>query len=380
MERFFGGRKITLYASGTAALAKAISNCVARSPASAPEVIIPAYGCPDLVAACLHASVFPRLVDVMPSHWSYDPEALESRLSRNTVAIVAVNLLGLGDGSAQLSPLCQAKGISLIQDSAQHLPRQATDWPADYVVLSFGRGKPLNLLYGGALIENPAASGGHTTDPDPPDRTLRHRLLASRAAALTFNMLTRPLAYRLFSTLPGTGLGQVTYKPLGQAAPLPESAWDRIGVAFELYRRRQSYRREFWTSSIDEWSHMGIEVLDCPGSALQAEPLRLALLAPDGPARNALVNMLNQNGLGASRFYGTDLSGVTRIPQVVKSQGPFPGAKTLADRLFTLPTHDLLSAAALEASREVVLEWHRTVIATPVSPVRQPDKPSSNLE
>lgn len=377
MERFFGGRKITLYASGTAALAKAISNCVARSSASAPEVIIPAYGCPDLVAACLHESAFPRLVDVMPSHWSYDPEALESSLSRNTVAIVAVNLLGLGDGSAQLAPLCQAKKISLIQDSAQHLPRQVTDWPADYVVLSFGRGKPLNLLYGGALIESP---GGHTADPDAPDRTLRHRLLASRAAALSFNILTRPPAYRLFSMLPGTGLGQVTYKPLAHAARLPESAWGRVGIAFDLYRERQSYWREFWTLSIDEWSHMGIEVLDCPGSALQSEPLRLALLAPDGPARDALVSLLNQNGLGASRFYGTDLTGVTGIPEVVKSQGSFPGAKALANRLFTLPTHNLLSPAALEASRKVVLDWHRTVIATSSAPKRKSDKAGINLQ
>jgi len=384
MERFFGNRRITLYPSGTAALARAITNCAARSTTSAPEVIIPAYGCPDLVAACLHASVYPRLVDVLPSHWSYDPEALKSNLSRDTVAVVAVNLLGIGDGAAELASLCKSRGILLIQDSAQHLPRQVTEWPGDYVILSFGRGKPLNLLHGGAMIENSATPGRHSADPNPARYTLRDRLLASEAAALGFNFLTRPHAYRLLSMVPGTGLGDVTYKPLGNAAPLPECEWDRVGIAFELYRQKQSYRRDVWASSLDEWSAMGIRALNCPGSPPPTEPLRLALMAPCETARDTLVNTLTENGLGASRFYGTDLTSVAAIPEVVKSQGPFPNAKTLASRLFTLPTHDLLSATELDAIRREVLAWYRSagagraVTASVASPER-PDKSGTNL-
>jgi len=383
MERFFGDRTITLYPSGTAALAKAIADCAARSSASAPEVIIPAYGCPDLVAACLHAGVYPRVVDVMPSHWSYDPAALASGLSPDTVAIVAVNLLGLGDGADELAPLCKSRAIYLIQDSAQYLPRQVSNWPGDYVILSFGRGKPLNLLHGGAMIENPAARSARSTELPTAHYTFKDRLLASRAAAMSFNILTRPHVYRLFSMLPGTGLGKVTYKPLGNAAPLPESAWDRVGIGFELYRQKRSYRRDIWESSLGEWSMMGVEALSCPGSALQTEPLRLALLAPDEAAREVLVNTLNQNGLGASRFYDTDLTGVAAIPEVITSQGPFPQAKTLAGRLFTLPTHELVTPAALEATCEAVRAWHRTAAAPHVTSAalpRQAAKPGTNLE
>jgi hypothetical protein len=352
MERFFADRRITLYASGTAALSRAMAECAAKNSASAPEVILPAYGCPDLVAACVRASVTPRLVDVAPSGWSYDARGLEASVSSNTVAIVAVNLLGLGDSAADLRRFCQTKRISLIQDSAQYLPRAFIEWPGDYVILSFGRGKPMNLLYGGALI---APSGSSETRPsESAHYSARDRLLASRTAAIAFNFLTHPHAYWLVSAFPGTGLGEVVYKPLDNDAPLPEAAWGRVGTAFGLYGARQSYGRDIWVPAIEEWSTLGIEELSCPGSPPQSEPLRLALLAPNRVARDILVDSLDRYHLGASRFYDADLTGIAGIPEFVRLQGPFPHASVLADRLFTLPTHDLVTADNVQCARDVV--------------------------
>ena len=363
MDRFFGDRKITLFASGTAALAKAMVDCASRSSVKTPEIIIPAYGCPDLIAACVHASVYPRLVDVAQSVWSYDLEALRSGLSANTVAIVAINLLGLGDSSTELIRLCKERHIPLIQDSAQYLPRESIDWPGEYVVLSFGRGKPLNLLQGGALI-SPLGDKGWLSVP-PVHNTPRGHLLSSRAAAVAFNALTRPTIYRIFSALPGTGLGQVIYKPLTSRALLPEKAWQQVAPAFALYRQKPSYRRDIWAPALEEWSDLGIVALECPGSPLSTEPLRLALLAPDRAAREMLVNDLNRSGLGASHFYGSDLTGVAGIPETVKHQGPFPNSSALADRLFTLPTHDLVNADAVKTAREVVLAWRHPKYGIP---------------
>lgn len=357
MERFFGDRKVTLYSSGTAALAQAMANCASRISAKTPEIIIPAYGCPDLVAACVQASAYPRLVDIAQSGWSYDLEALKLSLKANTAAIVAVNLLGLGDSAAELMQICKDRRIPLIQDSAQHLPRETTDWPGEYVVLSFGRGKPLNLLHGGALIsplaDRNAVSGMRA------HYSARARLLGSRAAAVAFNTLTLPRIYRIFSALPGTGLGKVTYKPLIKAALLPDLAWRRVGAAFDHYRQSPSYRRDTWERALEKWSDLGIVALDCPGAPLQAEPLRLALLAPDRAARETLVGNLNRAGLGASSFYGTDLTRVTGIPEMVRCQGPFSNASALADRLFTLPSHGLVTTDHVRAASEVALAWYR---------------------
>jgi hypothetical protein len=357
MERFFADRRMTLYASGTAALSRAMADCAAKTFASAPEVILPAYGCPDLVAACVHASVFPRLVDVAPSGWSYDAHGLETSVSSNTVAVVAVNLFGLGDGAAELHRFCQSKRISLIQDSAQYLPRASIEWPGDYVILSFGRGKPMNLLHGGALIA--PAGGGYTHPFQSAHYSARDRLLSSRAAAIAFNLLTLPRAYWLASALPGTGIGKVIYKPLDNEAPFPEHAWERVCTAFGLYRARQSYGRDIWAPAIDEWSTLGILELSCAGSPPQSEPLRLALLAPNRAARDILVDNFNRYHLGASRFYGADLTQIAGIPEFVRGQGPFLNASALADRLFTLPTHDLVTADTIRCARDVMRTWHR---------------------
>lgn len=352
MERFFGNRKITLYASGTAALAQAMADCAARSSVRTPEIIIPAYGCPDLVAACVHASVYPRLVDIAPAQWSYDSRALESSLSPNTVAVVAVNLLGIGDDSDRLIRVCQERHISLIQDSAQHLPREPSDWPGEYIVLSFGRGKPLNLLHGGALVS--AFANGESPSAGAGRYTAKGRLLSSRPAAIAFNSLTHPAIYWILSTLPAIGLGDVIYKPLTNRALLPESARERVAIAFELYRQKASYRQDIWEPAIEEWSGLGIVPLACPGAPFPAEPLRLALLAPDRATRDTLLNTLNRAGLGATRFYGTDLTRVARIPEMVACQGPFPNASSMADRLFTLPTHTLVNEDAVRATRKHV--------------------------
>jgi len=355
---FFGGRPTAFYASGTASLSRAMAECAAQHPTLSPEVILPAYGCPDLVAACLHASVHPRLVDVAPSGWKYDSAGLESSISRNTVAIVAVNLLGVGDDADALRNICDRHHISLIQDSAQYLPREPCAWPGDYVILSFGRGKPMNLLYGGALI-GPRAPGNQ-----PPLSTprfpLQARLRATPVAALAFNLLTGPRAYGIVSRLPGTGLGEVVYKPLVDTAPLPEHAWPRINAAFATYRLQASYSRDIWGPALEEWRRLGIEPLQCPPCPSSAEPLRLALLAPSRAARDDLVGCFGQAGLGASRFYGLPLARLPGTPETVQRQGPFPGASALADRLFTLPTHRLVTPQSVGIARNIVAQLWRS--------------------
>ena len=357
IAHIFGNRQATLFTSGTAALYTAIRDCASRAAVGAPEVILPAYGCPDLVAACAYASVFPRLVDIAPEAWGYSHDDLERHVYPNTIAVVAVNLLGVGDDAAALHAFCRSKGIALIQDSAQHLPRIDTDWPGDYVVLSFGRGKPLNLLHGGALFT--ARQYEKTDSIVTPRLPLKSRVLTSRLAAAAFNFLTRPVPYRFLTALPGTGLGAVLYKPLKDAFPLPDNVIQRVSAAFELYRRGPSYRRQLWEPVLSEWDQWGIEELRSIVHGPEPEPLRLALLAPDQGSRDALVTVLERAGLGASSLYGTELPQVSGVPDCVRAQGPFPNARRLAARLLTLPTHTLVTAASVDRAHTIVRDWHR---------------------
>lgn len=353
MSRFFGGRQVLLYPSGTAALAAALAQCAARSATRSPEAILPAYGCPDLVSACVSSSVFPRLVDLQSSAWRYDREALARSFSRNVVAIVAVNLLGVGDDASELAAWSQEHKVALIQDSAQFLPRTERAWPGDYIVLSFGRGKPLNLLHGGALI---AKAGGVSADiPSRAHASWRDRLRRGPLAAMAFNVLTLPIPYRAVSMLPGLGLGDVRYKELRNTGVCPDREWEIVGAAFDRYRQNPSYSDAIWNQAVEKWRVAGVERLICPGETPDSEPLRLPLLARSRPVRDALVTKLNACGLGASTMYRSCLNGITGVPEAVREQTPFPNASDVAERLFTLPTHSLVTAAAVACAMEIVL-------------------------
>ena len=306
----------------------------------------------------MHAAVSPRLVDVASSGWSYDLDELLPNLSSRTVAIISVNLLGIADKTPGLLDLCKSRSITLIQDSAQFLPRQPTEWPGDYVILSFGRGKPLNLLHGGALIEPADAVASPVSHPARAH--VRDRLLNSSLAAMAFNFLTRPYPYGIVSRMPGSAFGRVVYEPLRRPLPVPQSNWARVNRAFQQYQRKQSYDRRIWTPAVAEWASFGIRTLLPIGSFLEPEPLRLTLLAPDRASRDTLLHQLSRAHLGAARLYGTDLTQVTGVPACVRDQGPFPNATALADTLFTLPTHSLVTPRIVQQTVDCVRDWYRS--------------------
>lgn len=344
----FPGHEVHLCDSGSSALALALLDARLRHGSARPEAILPAYGCPQLVSACLHASVRPRLVDTAPDQWGYDLQKLQAALTPDTVAVVAVNLLGTGDQARDLLPQVRANGSWLIQDSAQYLPPSGeADWVGDYVVLSFGRGKPLNLLRGGALAvaaERPLLA--RAEQPTEGRTRVKEVALSSRAAALAFNTITHPTVYWLTSRLPGLGLGLTRYEPLRAAGAASFSMWGELGPAFEVYSRER--RESPWTDYLPGWERLGIHSL----TTLTAYPprasvsrLRWALLAPDGQGRDLLVDTLSQHGLGASSMYAVDLGEVGDIPAEISAQGPFPNASRLAARLLTLPTHACVTPA-----------------------------------
>jgi hypothetical protein len=356
LEALLPGWTVGLYDSGTAALAVALQDARLRHPAMQPEAIVPAYGCPQLISACLYAQVRPRVVDTAPGEWGYEPAALRGALGPNTVAVLAVNLLGVGDQATQILPWVRANGSRLIQDSAQHLPVDAPQgWCGDYVVLSFGRGKPLNLLRGGAL----AIRAGETLLADVPELSgarerLREALLGSRLAGVAFNILTQPDVYAVASQLPGLRVGATRFEPVAQIARLPRSAWRQVAPAYTNYARES--RELPWSPVLSDWQALGIRALTCVGAtAAWSGRLRLALLADDRKTRDRVVAELDRQGLGVSTFYAAALDGLEAIPAVVSEQGPFPNATALADRLLTLPTHRFVSADVVRRAHDCLV-------------------------
>ena len=75
---FPGSLKTYFLNSGTAALAAGLQIAQQHCKAKKPEVIIPAYCCPDLLSAILYNEMKPVLVDFIPDKPYMDLNAFKS--------------------------------------------------------------------------------------------------------------------------------------------------------------------------------------------------------------------------------------------------------------------------------------------------------------
>lgn len=327
--------------SGTEALSMAVKAAIAvKAGLDVPEVIIPAYGCPDLVAAIVAQDARPVLVDFAQDRPVLDEEGILQALTERTVAIIAVDFLGAHERLSHLSRICSDNDLVLIEDSAQCFPPSSCSRGiADFVVMSFGRGKPINLMGGGAFLvrrsQQPVVQNLRTTYPIT---TVRVDVIW-RVKRLIFNALLSRYVYPLLERAPFLHVGETRYHPLEtiRVLQLPSSL---LAAGVRAYFDREPlhfiYDREL--SFLQEAGWMRAGTTDTTDHTPQ---LRYALLAPDENLRDQVVAELNEQGIGANIFYGRTLPEIMDItPISVGGSGRYPNARNFAARLITLPTHE----------------------------------------
>ncbi|WP_152206749.1 DegT/DnrJ/EryC1/StrS family aminotransferase [Marinobacter changyiensis] len=355
----------TFVNSGTAALSLAVKLSVdSRKAPQVPEVIISAYGCPDLVAAVVAQGARPVLVDMAEARPWMNLDAVENALTDNTVGIVAAGFLGIPERLAALRRVADKAGISLIEDSAQMFPPASSgNGLADYVVLSFGRGKPINLMGGGALLirQGMAEQSADMVAELPRTKVLGSSVWLFKRWLFNF-LLTRPM-YGVMERFSFLGIGQTVFHPL-------ESISRQVPVDGLLHAGMEGYNNRKDNSSaysevLAELTRQGWALLpvacsdgaslknvDRPSSTL----LRYPLLAPSRKIRDKALLELNRNGIGASTFYGKALPSIEGVGEFVAVDvQKFPGACDFAERLITLPTHEDVCTRDIHAVAEVLL-------------------------
>ncbi|WP_285229121.1 aminotransferase class V-fold PLP-dependent enzyme [Marinobacter sp. C7] len=332
--------------SGTAALAMAVLAAVKWRPGcTQPEVIIPAYCCPDLVTAIVAQGATPVPVDFCPSVPRLDLNALQQAISDSTVAIVAVNFLGYGEDLGAIAQLCADRQITLIDDSAQSYPPASSyGAEADFSILSFGRGKPINLTGGGALL----VRKDHMAELDRglecyPLKHLRAGRVWQIRRAIFNALLQNRICYGLLERSPFLHLGETRLKPM---APIYRLELNRDLVLSgaqclqELAVQQRIYVKELLRLEALEW-----KLINVPASGGKASNtgdlsvLRFAFLAPSRTIRDQAVCALNDRGIGANDFYGKPVARIPGVEDLVR-RGGAPNAEDFAARLLTLPAHE----------------------------------------
>lgn len=352
----FPGYRTLWVNSGTAALALAMTLARRARPAAvAPEVVLPAYACPDLVAAAQFAGVKAVLADIGGDDPAYDARALAGALSANTVAVVAINFLGIRERFDVLREVLGGTSVALIEDDAQWFPEPLPALNGDLVCLSFGRGKPVSLLGGGVLL---VREGAVESREDVAMEPMRPSGAAYRLKVGLYNRLLAPPLYRWLNRNPLLPLGRTVYKPLTGVFALDAVRLALLGANVECYLQRSRAVEERIRALIAAAGLVQGDIAAAAGER-SGRLLRYPLLCRDHFERDYLWSRLHAAGLGATSLYRRELPAVEGVAGRVEVRGGIPGATAFAGRLLTLPVHAGVTPAHLARMREVLSEAGR---------------------
>lgn len=146
---------VFLYHTGRSALAAAFQ---AVAPAGS-GIVIPGLTCIAVVRAVRAAGCVPIFVDINPETLQYDWDALDKTLKvcYNVSTIVAQNTLGLPLNVSKLEEIAHQHDLKIVEDLAHCAGRFYPDGREIGTVgaaaaLSFGKGKAIDTMAGGALV------------------------------------------------------------------------------------------------------------------------------------------------------------------------------------------------------------------------------------
>ncbi|WP_181197770.1 DegT/DnrJ/EryC1/StrS family aminotransferase, partial [Enhygromyxa salina] len=123
------------------------------------EVVVPSFGCPQVIEAVLDVGLTPVLCDTAPDRPVPNLAAIEAAASERCLAVVAASVLGDRVELEAIEAWAEGAGVAVIDDAAQAFAGATTSGRCPGAggqlgVLSFGRHKPVCVGEGGALVVN----------------------------------------------------------------------------------------------------------------------------------------------------------------------------------------------------------------------------------
>jgi dTDP-4-amino-4,6-dideoxygalactose transaminase len=156
LRRFYGMR----YALCTASATSALLGVALALDLRGAEFLTTPYTYGASLAAWLLLGNRPRFVDIDSHDLSLQPESARERITRETKAILAVDIFGIPGDTRALRRLADEFGLWYVADAAQSLGSRRDGLPgsalADALVVSFTAGKTVSAGEGGAVLTNHA--------------------------------------------------------------------------------------------------------------------------------------------------------------------------------------------------------------------------------
>jgi len=316
-------------------------------------VILPAYTCPALAKVVLDVGLLPRLVDISPVTFAYDPAQLAANLGDGTLAVIVVHPFGIPQTVAPVQAQAAAVGALVIEDAAQAMGARLAGRPVgtigDYGLFSLGPGKPLSTGGGGIVCVRDAGNAQRLARERRGLSAANNTLALARLTALTAAFY--PVGWWAATRVGAQRMGEQPASWGYQSTGLTP-AQAAVGCAqlsqLDEYNRRRRGRAEQLIEHLQtlDFVHLPSPPLD---EAAQPIYLRLPVIVASETQREGLLRRLGAAGIGAGRLYGRTLAEFFPTLKGV----PQPGAHQIARRLLTLPTHHYVTDSDIDRISQI---------------------------
>jgi perosamine synthetase len=373
-----------LVSSGTAALYLSLQAIAYRS--SRKQVILPAYTCPSLLAAVVKANLEPVLCDLKPNTFQIDPEQISAKLGENTLGIIAVHLFGLPENIAEIKKRVQDKHIAIIEDAAQAFGNSFTSdmisklsgstvsgtpheimfgSMGDIGIASFGRGKPLSLLEGGAvLVNNSDLRERIKTMHDLIDGPVTvFSRLSYVAKLIVYSIFFHPSLFWIPANIPGLRIGETHFSldfVMEKNNRIMISIGNIIAARLNEIRQTRLHVARIYRESLDWFREDFAYIPECDDNDNHIALLRFPLIFKKKGRRDYVLGKLRAAGLGATGMYPAPLNEISGTASYLPDSEVFPEAKSISERILTLPIHEYVNARDIQKIRKVFEHQHVT--------------------
>ena len=292
------------------------------------EVLIPAYTCYSVAAAVAKAGLKITVYDLNPKTLNADADSFKNAISEKTLAVVTQHLFGMFTPLDELKRITHRNGAFLIEDAAQALGKvDGQKMPGtlgDFGLFSFGRGKPLPVGGGGALISNDQPHVFDAIQLESGSNGFKQAVLSTAT-----QFVSVPYLYWIPEKLP-LGLGETVFDPCFDADGLPNALETMVMMSLPTLDRLNLHRRKI--------SDIYSKIIDPENQVIKSDEansiIRFPVMLPNGSLTKELKR------LGVRRMYPNAISEENTIkPHLKENQKPTLGAIEIANKLFTLPTH-----------------------------------------
>jgi len=325
-------KKCVLANSGRALLYLLFEALKRKDGGTRNEVLIPGYTCYSVAASITKAGLKIKVYDLDPATLQPDFNSIRNSTSEKTLAIIFQHLFGIPTPADEFKAVAETKGAFLIEDAAQALGGSIDDHRlgtiGDFSIFSFGRGKPLPIGGGGALIGKDV---NVLSELELKSKTKGYVSLMSTAVT---QVLSSPWLYWIPEMLP-LGLGKTIFDPHFNVSAMQPVMQNLAENSMDILDYLNTHRRAIAKTYEEAFGNSSIIPIPEAGNAVYT---RFPLMASPDPIPKDLIK------LGVRRMYPKAIADEKTIkPHLADQEVSTPGSSEIGQNLLTLPTHKVIT-------------------------------------